>query len=84
MPTDLCLPLLKYSHAIGVRADNSVPWTHLQAQDLFAIIKGKDAALKPDQQLSLRVVHGNTVLVCHLVTYLIFPWYTVGKDLLIY
>lgn len=68
MATDLCLPVLKYSHATGVRADNTIPWTHLQATNLFAIVKGidtkhPDGRLKPDGKLNMRIVHDNSVLV---------------------
>ncbi|KAK4549389.1 hypothetical protein LTR36_006386 [Oleoguttula mirabilis] len=67
MATDLCFPILKYSHATGVRSDNTIPWTHLQAQTLFAIIKGTDThhpdgRLHPDGKLDMRIVHGTSVL----------------------
>lgn len=68
MATDLCFPIIKYSHATGVRSDNTVPWTHLQAQNLFAIIKGvdthyPDGRLHPDGKLDMRIVQGTDVLV---------------------
>ncbi|EMC99590.1 hypothetical protein BAUCODRAFT_144989 [Baudoinia panamericana UAMH 10762] len=61
MATDLCLPVLKYSHATGVRSDNTIAWTHLQAADLFTIVKGKSRAYA-DEDLNLRVIHGTAVL----------------------
>ncbi|KAK3678508.1 hypothetical protein LTR78_001805 [Recurvomyces mirabilis] len=61
MATDLCLRVLKFSHALGVRADNTIPWTHLQASDIFAVVRGKDTQIA-DGQLSLDVVQGTTVL----------------------
>lgn len=68
MATDLCFSILKYSHATGVRADNTIPWTHLQANNLFAIVKGTDThhpdgRLNPDGKLNIRIVHDTTVLV---------------------
>jgi len=62
MATDLCLPLLKYSHAIGMSTDNTIPWIHLQASDLFVIVTGKNTHIV-DGLLTLRVVEGNRVLV---------------------
>ncbi|KAK4580119.1 hypothetical protein LTR86_000322 [Recurvomyces mirabilis] len=61
MATDLCLRVLKFSHALGVRADNTIPWIHLQASDIFAVVRGKDTQIA-DGQLSLDVVQGTTVL----------------------
>ena len=68
MPTDLCHPIVKYSHATGVRIDNSIPWSHLQAENLFAIVKGTDThhadgRLRPDGKLSMGIVDGGDVLV---------------------
>ncbi|KAF2858659.1 hypothetical protein K470DRAFT_272240 [Piedraia hortae CBS 480.64] len=65
--TDLCLPVLKYSYATGVRPDNTIPWTHLQASSLFAVVRGvetrsADGRLHPDGQLSLTLVQGTKVL----------------------
>jgi len=62
MATDLCFPLLKYSHAVGMSPDNTIPWNHLQASDLFVLVTGKNTHLV-DGLLTLRVVHGNRVLV---------------------
>lgn len=62
MATDLCLPVLKFSHATGIDANNSIPWTHLQASDIFAIVNGKYTTIAHGE-LTLRVVHGNRVLV---------------------
>ncbi|KAK0313765.1 hypothetical protein LTR01_002022 [Friedmanniomyces endolithicus] len=61
MATDLCLPLLKYSHTIGMSTDNTIPWIHLQASDLFVIVTGKNTHIV-DGLLTLRVVQGNRVL----------------------
>ncbi|KAK1053682.1 hypothetical protein LTR74_016188 [Friedmanniomyces endolithicus] len=61
MATDLCFPLLKYSHAVGMSPDNTIPWNHLQASDLFVVVTGKNTHLV-DGLLTLRVVHGNRVL----------------------
>ncbi|KAK3714077.1 hypothetical protein LTR37_008106 [Vermiconidia calcicola] len=59
---DLCLSVLKLSYATGVREDNTIPWTHLTASDIFVLVKGKDVGIA-DQQLDLRIVQGTTVLV---------------------
>ncbi|KAK0337927.1 hypothetical protein LTR02_001679 [Friedmanniomyces endolithicus] len=61
MAADLCFPLLKYSHAVGMSPDNTIPWNHLQASDLFVIVTGKNTHLV-DGLLTLRVVQGNRVL----------------------
>ena len=68
MATDLCHPIVKYSHATGVRPDNSIPWSHLQSENLYAIIKGTDThhddgRLCPDGKLIMRIVDGTNVLV---------------------
>lgn len=62
MGTDICLPVGKYSHATGVRANNTVPWNHLASPNLFIIVKGTDKAAQ-DEKLMLRIVQGNDVLV---------------------
>ncbi|KAK1063331.1 hypothetical protein LTR33_012311 [Friedmanniomyces endolithicus] len=61
MATDFCFPLLKYSHAVGMSPDNTIPWIHLQASDLFVIVTGKNTHIV-DGLLTLRVVQGNRVL----------------------
>ena len=69
MATDLFHPIVKYSHATGVRPDdNSIPWFHLQAEHLFAIVKGTDThyadgRLCPDGKLVMRILDGSNVLV---------------------
>jgi hypothetical protein len=60
MVTDLCLSILKYSYATGQRSDNSIPWTHIVASDLFLIVK---AGKENDADLTMRVVQGSSVLV---------------------
>lgn len=68
MATDLCLSVIKYSHAVGVRSDVTIPWVHLQATNLFVIVKGTsvkspDGQLNPDARLDMRIVRGTEVLV---------------------
>lgn len=78
MATDLCTPVLKYSHAIGVNKDHTVPWTHLTASDMFMIIKGKSSTNMRDERLMLKIVHGNTVQASHdlaLLPHLYFECY---------
>ena len=62
MATDICLPFLKFSHATGVRNDNSIPWIHLSASDIFVVVKGVNTHIR-DGQLMIRIIQGNTVLV---------------------
>lgn len=62
MGSDVCVDVVKYSHATGIAADNSIPWTHLQASNLFLVLNGKDTDIE-DGHLTLRVVHGSAVLV---------------------
>lgn len=68
MSTDLCFPVIKFSAATGVRPDNTVPWKHLRAENLFVIVKGvdirhPDGRLQPDGKLNMRVVLASEVLV---------------------
>lgn len=63
MGTDICLPVGKYSHATGVRDNNTVPWSHLASTSLFIIVKGTDSAAVKDEKLMLRIVQGSDVLV---------------------
>jgi len=62
MAADMCVAVGKYSHAIGVKPDNSIPWTHVSASDVFLVLKGKDTHIQ-NGQLILQVVQGNTALV---------------------
>lgn len=62
MGSDICLPVAKYSHAIGLRDDNTVPWTHVSSSNLFVIVKGTDKDMQ-DEKLVLRVVQASEVLV---------------------
>ena len=62
MATDICLPVLKFSHATGVRSDHTIPWTHISASNLFVIVKGSDTHVR-DGHLELRIVQGNQILV---------------------
>jgi hypothetical protein len=60
MGTNICLPFLKFSHAVGVRNDNSIPWVHVTADDLFVVVKGD----VNNTHLQMRVLQRNRVLVC--------------------
>ena len=62
MATDICFPVLKFSYATGVRSDNSIPWTHLTASNIFVIVKGTETNVE-DGKLSMRIVQANSVLV---------------------
>ena len=62
MATDICLPILKFSYATGVRGDNTIPWTHLSATDVFVLVNGTNSN-DPNSQLTMRVVQGNNALV---------------------
>jgi len=62
MGSDVCVSVAKYSHATGITAENSIPWTHLAANDLFLLLNGKDHDAE-DGELTLRVMHGTATLV---------------------
>jgi len=62
MAADMCVAVGKYSHAIGVKPDNTIPWTHVAATDLFLVLKGEDTHIQ-NGQLILQVVQGNSALV---------------------
>ncbi|GAB7329269.1 hypothetical protein MBLNU13_g01076t1 [Cladosporium sp. NU13] len=61
MATDMCVAVGKYSHAIGVKPDNTIPWTHVAATDLFLVLKGEDTHIQ-NGQLILQVIQGNSAL----------------------
>lgn len=62
MGTDICFPVARYSHAVGLRADGTVSWTHITSSNLFIILKGTDKDVT-DDKLMLRIVQANDVLV---------------------
>ena len=62
MAADMCVAVGKYSHAVGVKSDNTIPWTHVAGTDLFLVLKGQDTHIQ-DGQLILQVVQGNSALV---------------------
>ena len=59
---DVVRPLLKYSYATGTRADGTIPWTHIQGDEIFIIV-GNHGTTQGSQGLTMRVVQGNDVLV---------------------
>ncbi|GAB7363447.1 hypothetical protein MBLNU230_g3721t1 [Neophaeotheca triangularis] len=60
MATDVRIHVVKYSHAIGVNPDRSVPWSHLTVPELFMLLQGKNQGTSRDQHLMLTVVRCNT------------------------
>lgn len=60
MAADICLPVLKLSHATNAHANESVSWTHLSSSSLFLTIKGDSAA---NTKLHMCIVERNNVLV---------------------
>lgn len=62
MAVDICVAVGKYSHATGVTSDNTIPWTHIVASNVFLVLKGEDTHI-PNGQLLLQVVQGNSALV---------------------
>ena len=62
MGTDICLPVAKYSHAVGLRPDKSVDWSHISSSNLFVILQGTDGSTR-DEKLKLRVVQAAEDLV---------------------
>lgn len=63
MATDICFPITKYSHATGVRNDNTIPWTHITAPDIFVLVKGVSTS-GTSGRLMMYIVQGNGALVC--------------------
>lgn len=62
MAADMCVAVTKYSHATGVKADNTIPWTHIVTSNVFLVLKGEDTHIR-NGQLLLQVVQGNSALV---------------------
>ena len=62
MAADMCVAVGKYSHAIGVKPDNTIPWTHIAASDVFLVLKGENTHIQ-NGRLMLQVVQGNSALV---------------------
>ena len=62
MAADICVNVAKYSHAIGVQPDNTIPWTHVAASNVYLVLKGGNTHTQNDQ-LILQVIQGNSVLV---------------------
>ncbi|KAI7162537.1 hypothetical protein KC343_g4325 [Hortaea werneckii] len=67
MATQLSLPVIKYSHALGVRPDNTPPWSHILGDNLYVIVKGADTKtddgrLQPDGKLNMTIMEGNRLL----------------------
>jgi hypothetical protein len=62
MAADICVAVAKYSHATGVKSDNTIPWTHIVASNVFLVLKGEHTHIQ-NGQLILQVVQGNTALV---------------------
>ena len=58
----MCVAVGKYSHAIGVKPDNTIPWTHIAASDVFLVLKGENTHIQ-NGRLMLQVVKGNSALV---------------------
>ena len=62
MAADMCVAVVKYSHATGVKSDNTIPWTHIVATNLFLVLKGEETHIQ-NGQLVLQVIQGNSALV---------------------
>lgn len=58
----MCVAVGKYSHATGVKPDNTIPWTHIAASDVFLVLKGENSHIQ-NGRLMLQVVQGNSALV---------------------
>lgn len=63
MATDLCLQIRKFSLAHGLHSDNSIPWIHATASDLYVVLKGENTIDVVDSELELRIIRANTVVV---------------------
>lgn len=62
MAADMCVAVVKYSHATGVKPDNTLPWTHIVATNLFLVLKGEETHIQ-NGQLVLQVIQGSSALV---------------------
>ncbi|GAB1742936.1 hypothetical protein NU219Hw_g8638t1 [Hortaea werneckii] len=67
MATQLSLSVLKYSHALGVRPDNTPPWSHILGDNLYVVVNGADTKtddgrLQPDGKLNMTIMEGNRML----------------------
>ena len=62
MAADMCVAVVKYSHATGVKPDNTIPWTHIVASNLFLVLKGEDTHIH-NGRLLLQAIQGNSALV---------------------
>jgi hypothetical protein len=62
MAVDICVAVAKYSHATGVKPDNTIPWTHIVASNVAIVLKGEDTHI-PNGQMLLQVVQGTSALV---------------------
>lgn len=62
MAADMCVAVTKYSHATGVKSDNTIPWTHIVTSNVFLVLKGGNTHIR-NGQLLLQVVQGNSALV---------------------
>lgn len=58
---DICLPLLKFSHATGL-VDGRIAWDHISGHNIFVVLKG---SRHEGRSLILRVVQGTKDLVRH-------------------
>lgn len=58
----MCVAVVKYSHATGVKSDNTITWTHIVATNLFLVLKGEETHIQ-NGQLVLQVIQGNSALV---------------------
>lgn len=60
---DICLQFTKFSHALGVRPNGTIAWSHVTSDNLFVLVKGSE----PDAgsgQLLMRIINNNQVLAC--------------------
>lgn len=62
MAADICVAVTKYSHATGVKPDNTIPWTHIVASNIYLVLNGKNSGFQVGD-LCLLVVQANTTLV---------------------
>ena len=61
MAASICLPVLKFSHAVSQRAETSLSWQHVTSDQLFVTVDGDGS----EHALSMQIIRRHEVLVCH-------------------
>lgn len=62
MSAEISVNVAKYSYATGVRPDNTIPWTHVVASNVYLVLKGENTGFQ-NGDVYLQVIQANTALV---------------------